>query len=85
MNREESVKLLNTILNSPNSINAKILTPALLDFLSEKNIKDPDKKVGILLQEPSLLAVVIPKMVDFYRHKYTIMTIMQNNQIIAYE
>lgn len=85
MNREESVKLLNTILNSPNSIDAKILTPALLDFLSEKDIKDPDKQVGILLQEPSLLAVVMPKMIDFYRYKYTIMAIIQNNQIIAYE
>ena len=84
MDREKCIELFNSLIESPNHINAEILVPVLLDYLNESGIKDVDKKIGEIIQNTSLLLSIIPKMIDYCKYKYNINTVTKDNQILLY-
>ena len=82
--KNECIELFNKMIRgTPVSFQDKLL-PIYSEYLTENNIENPGKMINLVINEPHLLQSFIPKIINYYRNKYTILSIVFNNKTILY-
>lgn len=54
------------------------------DYLTEIKCKKSEKMINLVIQNPQLMAIAIPKIVEYFCRKYCILSIIFNNKTILY-
>ena len=84
MTKTECIEIFNAIINGiPVDFQNKLL-PLFSEYLTENNIENPGKMINLVINEPHLLQSFIPKIINYYKNKYTILSIVFNNKTILY-
>lgn len=74
--KQDCIEVFNAMIRgTPVSFSEKLL-PLYSEYLTENNIENSDKLINLVIQNPQLLQEAIPKIVDYYCKKYTILSIM---------
>lgn len=84
MKINDYVEIFNAMIRgTPVSFTEKLI-PLYSDYLTENNIENSDKLINLIVQNPDLIQVALPKIVEYYINKYSICSISYNNKIILY-
>lgn len=79
MTKNDCIDVFNAMIRgTPISFNEKIL-PMISDYLTENNIENSDKMINLIVQNPNLAQQIMPKVVNYFSDKYTILSIVINN------
>ena len=54
------------------------------DYLTEIKCEKSDKLINLIVQNPQLMGIAIPKIVEYFCRKYCILSIIFNNKTILY-
>lgn len=86
MKKGDCIRIFNAMIRGTPVSFKKDLIPAISDYLTENNIKDSDKVISSMINNPDLIQMSFPKVVDYYCRKYNILSIKlkNNNQTILY-
>ena len=84
MTKTECIEIFNAIINGTPVDFQNNLLPLFSEYLTENNIENPGKMINLVINEPHLLQSFIPKIINYYRNKYTILSIVFNNKTILY-
>ncbi len=85
ISKNECISIFNeTIRGAPISFEDKLL-PLVSEYLTENNIENSDKMIYLIVQQPQLMQIALPKVVDYFCRKYNILILKSNlNKIILY-
>lgn len=84
MTKQECVRIFNSsIRGTPVSFQTEII-PLISEYLIETNVKNPQKLISFLIEHPDFVEYAFPTVRDYYCRKYTIYSVIYNNQIILY-
>lgn len=86
VNKEECILIFNEMIRGTPIPSDKIIS-LISDYLTRINYDKSDKIINLIIQNPQLIQQTIPKIVDYYCRKYTILSILNNNfkTILYYE
>ena len=83
MTKSEITEILNAnIRGTPVSID-KLIT-LVSDYLTEINYENADKIIYLIQQNPQLIEMAYPKIVEYFTKKYNILSLIYNNKILYY-
>lgn len=83
MTKDEIMGILNAnIRGTPVSID-KLIT-LVSDYLTEINYENADKIIYLIQQNPQLIEMAYPKIVEYFTKKYNILSLIYNNKILYY-
>lgn len=85
VSKTECIFIFNEIIRgSPNiSLEKRILL--ISEYLTENNIEKSDKLINLIVQQPQLIKIALPKVIDYFCRKYNILILKSNfNKIILY-
>ena len=72
MSKEECMSVFNAMIRgTPVSFTDKLI-PLVSDYLTEIKYEKSDKIINLIVQNPQLIKIAIPKIVDYYCRKYNI-------------
>jgi hypothetical protein len=54
------------------------------DYLTEIKCEKSDKMINLVVQNPQLINMAMPKIIEYFSRKYCILSIMFNNKTILY-
>ena len=85
MVKSDYIEIFNAMIRgTPVSFQEKLL-PMLSEYLTENNIENSDKMIYLIVQQPQLMQIALPKVVDYFCRKYNILILKSNlNKIILY-
>lgn len=79
MTKNDCIDVFNAMIRgTPISFNEKIL-PLISDYLTENNIENSEEMINLIVQNPNLAQQIMPKVVNYFSDKYTILSIVINN------
>lgn len=84
MTKEEYVEIFNAMIRGTPVDFSKKLVPLISDYLTENNIENSDKIINLIVQNPDLVQMAMPKIVNYFVSKYQICYVSYNNKIILY-
>ena len=85
ISKTECISIFNEIIRgSPvPSLERQILL--ISEYLTENNIEKSDKLIYLIVQQPHLIQIALPKVIDYFCRKYNILILKSNlNKIILY-
>ena len=83
MTKDEIMEILNAnIRGTPVSIDKLIIL--ISDYLTEINYENSDKIIYLIQQNPQLIEMAYPKIVEYFTKKYNILSLIYNNKILYY-
>jgi hypothetical protein len=83
MTKDEIMEILNAnIRGTPVSIDKLIIL--ISDYLTEINYENADKIIYLIQQNPQLIEMAYPKIVEYFTKKYNILSLIYNNKILYY-
>jgi hypothetical protein len=83
MTKDEIKEILNAnIRGTPVSIDKLIIL--ISDYLTEINYENADKIIYLIQQNPQLIEMAYPKIVEYFTKKYNILSLIYNNKILYY-
>lgn len=84
MKTSEYIEIFNAMIRgTPVSFAGKLL-PLVSDYLTENNVENSDKLINLIAENPDLIQIALPKIVEYFRVKYNICSILLNNKTILY-
>lgn len=84
MNKNDCVEIFNAMIRGTPVDFHKKLIPLISNYLTENNIENSDKILNLIVQNPDLVQVALPKVVNYFIVKYNIFSIIYNNKTILY-
>ena len=79
MTKNDCIDVFNAMIRgTPISFNEKIL-PLISEYLTENNIENSEEMINLIVQNPNLAQQIMPKVVNYFSNKYTILSIVINN------
>lgn len=79
MTKNDCIDVFNAMIRgTPISFNEKIL-PLISEYLTENNIENSEEMINLIVQNPNLAQQIMPKVVNYFSDKYTILSIVINN------
>ena len=82
--KKECIDVFNSMLNRRVVSFDKKLLPMISDYLTENNIENSEELIKLLLQNPDLVQMAFPKVIDYFCKKYCIFSLIYLNKIILY-
>ena len=81
----ECISIFNEIIRgSPITFSEKHIL-LISEYLTENNIEKSDKLINLIVQQPQLIKIALPKVIDYFCRKYNILILKSNfNKIILY-
>lgn len=72
------------VRNIPVSYDKEII-PLVSDYLTEIKYENSSKIINLILQQPDLLQLALPKIIDYYCRKFNIFQLIDKKVILYYE
>ena len=82
LSKEEIVELFNSI--NSNTVSFKRLISLIEMYFEDINYTRRNEVIQLLLNNNDLIGLLLPRVIDYYRIKYTICSVMFNNKILLY-
>lgn len=83
MTKEKLTELLNSFArNQP--VDIKDIVNLISDYLTDINYENSDKLISFISNNPILTSEALPTVIDYFRRKYTIYSVIYNNKTILY-
>lgn len=77
MSKSDYIEIFNCMIRgTPVSFTEKLL-PMYAEYLTENNIENSEKLINLVVQNPQLIQQSIPKIVEYYCRKYTILRLQE--------
>lgn len=76
MSKSDCIKIFNAMIRGT-PVSFDKLISIYSDYLTENNVENSDKLINLVMQNPQLMQQAIPKIVDYYCKKYTILSVQQ--------
>lgn len=84
MNKKDYINMFNGIIRGdPVPFKEKVI-PMISDYLTEINYENADKIIYLIQQNPQLIEMAYPKIVEYFTKKYNILSLIYNNKILYY-
>lgn len=85
MTKKDCIRIFNAMVkNIPVSYDKDII-PLVSDYLTEIKYENSSKIINLILQQPDLLQLALPKIIDFYCRKFNIFQLIDKKVILYYE
>lgn len=84
MKLQQILNILNASATGNSISFDKEIIPMISDFLTENNIKNSDKLINLILQQPALAQMALPTVFRYFVQKHHINTVSFNNKILLY-
>lgn len=79
MTKNDCIDVFNAMIRgTPIPFNEKVL-PLISEYLTENNIENSEEMINLIVQNPNLAQQIMPKVVNYFSNKYTILSIVINN------
>jgi hypothetical protein len=85
MTKKDCIRIFNAMVrNIPVSYDKEII-PLVSDYLTEIKYENSSKIINLILQQPDLLQLALPKIIDYYCRKFNIFQLIDKKVILYYE
>lgn len=85
MTKKDCIRIFNAMVrNIPVSYDKEII-PLVSDYLTEIKYENSSKIINLILQQPDLLQLALPKIIDYYCKKFNIYQLIDKKVILYYE
>jgi hypothetical protein len=85
MTKKDCIRIFNAMVrNIPVSYDKEII-PLVSDYLTEIKYENSSKIINLILQQPDLLQLALPKIIDYYCRKFNIFQLINKKVILYYE
>lgn len=85
VSKTECIFIFNEIIRGSPNISLEKYILLISEYLTENNIEKSDKLINLIVQQPQLIKIALPKVIDYFCRKYNILILKSNfNKIILY-
>lgn len=85
VSKTECISIFNEIIRGSPNISLEKHILLVSEYLTENNIEKSDKLINLIVQQPQLIKIALPKVIDYFCRKYNILILKSNfNKIILY-
>lgn len=85
VSKTECISIFNEIIRGSPNISLEKHILLISEYLTENNIENSDKLINLIVQQPQLIKIALPKVIDYFCKKYNILILKSNfNKIILY-
>lgn len=85
VSKTECISIFNEIIRGSPNISLEKHILLISEYLTENNIEKSDKLINLIVQQPQLIKIALPKVIDYFCRKYNILILKSNfNKILLY-